>query len=385
MGSKVRRMTRYPSRYLPQLDGLRAIAVMLVLWVHFPYVENSVLSKAFWAVGQAVRAGYIGVDLFFVLSGFLITRILLSERERTGRITFHVFYTKRALRIFPIYYLCIAVYALTFASDRSSLLSLLTYTFNYYHPFHPDPNALEHTWSLAVEEQFYLVWPFLVATIPPAWGRTITRFAIPAVSMLIAVLLALNLDSTLAGNLIYMSGPTRMMSLSLGAALAYREVYTDAPVCWPSYLEIGAGVALLTCDYVGRALEIIPSGGVYWCFALLGYAMVSVGTVSLLIYSRDSLAAGMRVVLTLKPLRYIGRISYGLYLYHYLILYLLDIPQYKIVSTGTTTALLLTALAITFATAAASFRFLETPLLSIKDRLGRQISAAAVGVASRAR
>lgn len=383
--NKPYRMMPSPLPHIPQLDGLRAVAVILVLWVHFPYIQESSISKAFWMVGQATRAGYIGVDLFFVLSGFLITRILLHERQGTGGISFRMFYAKRALRIFPIYYLCVAVYAVSFAGDRSSLLSLLTYTFNFYHPLHLTPNALEHTWSLAVEEQFYLVWPLLVAWLPLARGRMITGLVIPAVSMLIALLLAINLDGTVAAEFIYVSSPTRMMSLSLGASLAYREFAADAPVGWRSFLEIGAGFALLVADNAARTLGLIPAGGFYWCIAIVGNAAVSLNTVSLLIHSRDSLTAAARAFLTLGPLRYIGRISYGLYLYHYLILFLLDVPPYKAVGSGATAGVVLVALAITIAAAAVSFRFLEAPLLSLKGRLGQRISAPAAADGSQSR
>lgn len=364
--------TRPPLAHLPALDGLRAIAVSLVLWVHLPFIQGSAVAKAVWSVGQAIRAGYIGVDLFFVLSGFLITRILLDERVRTGSISLRVFYTRRALRIFPIYYLCIAVYALAFPFDGEALLSLVTYTFNYYHPLNPTPNPLEHTWSLAVEEQFYLVWPALVTLIPLARGRRICGTFIPVLAMLVALLLAATLESALAANLIYMSSATRMMSLSLGAALAFRELARAPSPRWRPYAELVAGAALLAADQGGRSLGLIPAGGWYWTVALLGYALVSVGAVSLLIASRDRLAATARAVLSLRPLRYVGRISYGLYLYHYLLLFLLGLAPYQVFTTGAPAGWVALAAGVTFATAALSYRFIEAPLLRLKDRFGRR-------------
>ena len=100
---------------LPFLDGVRAIAVLLVMAAHFPFVAGSAASQSLWTIIQALRTGYIGVDLFFVLSGFLITRILLNERAATGTISLRAFYVNRALRIFPIYYLCVGIYAVVFA------------------------------------------------------------------------------------------------------------------------------------------------------------------------------------------------------------------------------------------------------------------------------
>ncbi|NVO12667.1 MAG: acyltransferase [Rhodoplanes sp.] len=364
--------TRPPLAHLPALDGLRAVAVMLVLWVHLPFVQGSVIAKAFWSVGQAIRAGYIGVDLFFVLSGFLITRILLDERVRTGSISLRVFYTRRALRIFAIYYLCVAVYVLAFPFDGEALLSLVTYTFNYYHPFNPTPNPLEHTWSLAVEEQFYIVWPALIAAIPLARGRRICGTLVPGLAMLVALLLAATLEATLAASLIYMSSATRMMSLSLGAALAFRELAGAPTARWRPYAELVAGTVLLAADQGARAIGLIPPGGWYWTVALLGYALVSVGTVSLLIASRDRLASMARTVLSWRPLRYVGRISYGLYLYHLLLLFLLGLAPYQVFTTGAPAAWVALAVVATFATAALSYRFIEAPLLRLKDRFGRR-------------
>ena len=130
--------------YVAQLDGLRAVAVLLVLAEHFPYVHGSALSAS-WRVVQACHPGHFGVDLFFVLSGFLITRILVRERARTGAISFSEFYARRALRIFPIYYLCVAVVILAFPTAPGARTSLLLYIFNYYHLLNPAPYPLEQT------------------------------------------------------------------------------------------------------------------------------------------------------------------------------------------------------------------------------------------------
>ena len=111
--------------------------------------------------------------------------------------------------------------------------------------------------------------------------------------------------------------------------------------------------------------------------AVLGYALLSLGAVSLLIFSRDAVTERARALLVRAPLRYIGRISYGIYLYHYLILFLLGMAPYQVLGTGTTGALVLAGLAATFATAALSYRFLEAPLLSLKGQLGAATGAAA--------
>jgi peptidoglycan/LPS O-acetylase OafA/YrhL len=364
-------------RYLPQLDGVRAVAVLLVLWAHFPYVAGSAASQAFWKIGQFLRTGYIGVDLFFVLSGFLITRLLLDERARDGSISFRVFYIKRVLRIFPIYYLCVFIFALVYARGDGDLASLLTYTFNYYKPLHPAPTALEHTWSLSVEEQFYLVWPLLIATIPMLWGKWLTGIVVPALSLLTALLIAASFESTFAANVIYMSGPTRMMSLSLGAFLAFAEAAGGKPETRQAALLAVAGIAVLGIDNIARAVHLIPAGGFYWCAALVGYAMLSLGAVALLIGSENVVVVRVKALLCLPPVRYIGTISYGLYLYHYLILFLLDLAPYQVDTTGTTLTRELEAVTLTFLVAHLSFRYIESPLIKLKSRLRPPAAAGA--------
>ncbi len=356
-------------RHLDYLDGLRALAVSLVLLVHFPFIQGSVLSKGLWDIGQATRGGYIGVDLFFVLSGFLITRILLDEKRKNGDIDLKVFFAKRALRILPIYYICVITATVYFGNNPEALVSLLTFTFNFYHPIHPDPNALEHSWSISVEEQFYLLWPLVITRIPDRYGLLITRYAIPAVSIIIALVLASSLDSGLAARLIYMSGPTRMMSLSLGASLAFRESEGSALRDSYSFGLLGLGVAVLAIDNIGRYLGVVPAGGYYWCLAILGYALVSSSTISLLINSHKDYIGWVRRLLSLRLVRYLGRISYGVYLYHYLILFLMDIPPYKAATTGTNALNVFAALALTLALASFSYHCLERPLLRLKSRL----------------
>ncbi|MCU0334900.1 MAG: acyltransferase, partial [Chitinophagaceae bacterium] len=142
-------------RYFKQLDGLRMLAVALVLLHHFaPHI------------GHAIAAGYLGVELFFVLSGFLITRILYQARGSMGSI-YRQFVGRRALRIFPIYYLVFIVLLLAGEpSARQYWLPLVSYTFNYTMAARQLSGIpFIHTWSLCVEEQFYLLWPFIIVAL----------------------------------------------------------------------------------------------------------------------------------------------------------------------------------------------------------------------------
>jgi peptidoglycan/LPS O-acetylase OafA/YrhL len=139
-------------KYFKQLDGLRFIAVSFVLIEHFAH-----------GLGRHFTAGYYGVDLFFVLSGFLITNILIKSREPFGK-AYKNFIGRRTLRIFPVYYLTIAVlFIIGNPNIHQWLVYCLTYTYNYATGyFNINLNSINHFWSLSVEEQFYLFWPFII-------------------------------------------------------------------------------------------------------------------------------------------------------------------------------------------------------------------------------
>src|SRR6267378_3170255 len=139
-------------RHLPALDGLRAIAVFTVIVYHF---------------GIHTVPGDLGVSAFFVLSGFLITWLLLKEQRATGTVSTRQFYTRRVLRIFPAYYVFLAAsFAVDYARGQQwppgLRLSGLFYVVNYYNAFHGhNAGSISHAWSLGIEEQFYLLWPML--------------------------------------------------------------------------------------------------------------------------------------------------------------------------------------------------------------------------------
>ena len=320
-----------------------------------------------WRVVQVLRTGYIGVDLFFALRGFLITRLLLAERRREAGINLRRFYIRRLLRITPIYYLCVLVVGATWPTGPGLRASLLVYGFNYYLPFHPTPTPIEHVWSLAVEEQFYLVWPILVAMLPLARMRLVTLVLAPMLAVASAVLMASSLPDALAGELIYTSLPTRAFSLLLGSYVATREAEGAPVLVRTGLLTCLAGAGILALSVIGRAVHLIPAGGWYWCGALVGFGMFATGTVAA---AAAPTAPGLlTAALSWPPLRFIGRISYGLYLYHLPILYYLGINQAALGGGGVHAARLLMAYGLAFIAATVSYYAIERPALRSSGRI----------------
>lgn len=356
------------AKYLPFLDGFRGLAVLMVFWTHFPFVSDWSLSRLLTGIGRSLGVSHIGVDFFFVLSGFLITRGLLFELHTTGRVSTQHFYLKRVLRIFPIYFLSAAFCLALFPAARDAAWEIATYLYNYYKPFHLEPMPLEHTWSLCVEEQFYLLWPFILTVIPHASGRIITGLLIPTISVITAVSLALLADPKTAAEMVHVFGPTRMLSLSFGAYLAFCEASDFSPSTFRTISWIVLGVAILGMAQIGRVLQAIPSGGLYWCVVLVGSGMLSLGVLKTLLFGQGWAPNAARSLLSSRPLRHVGRISYGLYLYHLPILFLAGIPPYRTETTGVAWWQLSTVLALTFLVAELSYRYLERPLLDLKRR-----------------
>ncbi|MGI4952090.1 MAG: acyltransferase family protein [Janthinobacterium lividum] len=362
--------------YLPQLDGLRGLAVILVLLAHASVTDDLVGAAPFWRLVQVLRTGYVGVDLFFALSGFLITRLLLAERRRAGSINLRRFYVRRVLRIMPVYYISVLVVGAIWPTGPMLRTSLLLYGFNYYLPFQPTPYPLEHVWSLAVEEQFYLIWPLLVGVLPLARMRLATLVAAPLLAVGSAVLLASLVPDLLAGELIYTSLPTRAFSLLLGSYVATRE-FEGAPirrgVAMPACL---AGGAILLANVIGRAVHLVPPGGWYWCGALVGFGVFAVGIVATA--AAPDAPPRMVAALSWAPLRFVGRISYGLYLYHLPILYGFGINQAAVGDGGVHAARLALAYGLAAVAATLSYYLVERPLLRRSPQVTRWIERMAV-------
>jgi peptidoglycan/LPS O-acetylase OafA/YrhL len=291
--------------YIPQFDGLRGIAILAVFVAHSEFLRN--LPHA-----SVLQYGRFGVDLFFVLSGFLITGILLDSRDSPHY--FRNFYMRRALRIWPLYYLFLATAfiggpipfpAIRGISSRQWLYFVL-YVQNL--PLHFNiPQALDLTWSLAVEEQYYMTWPLLVFLLP----RRMLRWALfSAIGLSIALRIAgFALHARL--EFIHQFTPSQLDTLAFGCLAA---LYLRSPACtaeaWRRWsvraLVIGAcGMAM--CRFLWSDQSTVIS------YTFIGAGFAGLLGISLVL---DTTRSWFGRLITSRWLCFTGKISYGLYLVH---------------------------------------------------------------------
>jgi peptidoglycan/LPS O-acetylase OafA/YrhL len=341
-------------KHIPQLDVLRGIAVLTVMLYHaLDIVPNLHLRPI-------LNSGYVGVDLFFVLSGFLITGILVRTRESRGY--FVNFYSRRALRIWPLYYVLLfftfVLLPLIHPQARAAV-------FGQSRPWQAFPFFLQNltlsgqafdtlrvTWSLAIEEQFYLVWPLIVFLAPP---RMLKSLALTALFLSIATRWAVQYGLVPPVN-IYTNTLTRLDGLALGALLAlWIPEASDRTV-----KLLGISILALTLP-VTLVVGWYRSG--HWIF----YALVSLCFASLLCTVID-----INAFSRLRFLSYSGKISYALYLVHVPVFTFVGLPEFRRFAVNRSTlgnlVLLLVSLAICYAFAAASWHLFERKFLKLKDR-----------------
>jgi peptidoglycan/LPS O-acetylase OafA/YrhL len=326
------------------LDGLRAVAVGVVILVH-----------AFR--GKAFTGGFVGVDIFFVLSGYLITTLFLGEKNATGRISLVRFYLRRILRLTPALWLVLAFCALLlFRSTKVheqfvAIVAAETYVMNWALVFGTSEGwILLHTWSLGIEEQFYLLWPavlILAMSVNQRSGPQWAALACLAISTLVCVSLAAS-DFPPAD--IYYGFESRSSELFVGCVLATTAL--------PGTVENAAArlwfvpVIALTCVLLFAQWESRWLG-------LGGFQAIAFAAAWLIVAARkDSVLAN---TLRLPGLIYVGRISYGIYLWHFVLLQLINARLGP--ALAATVGIPLSVLA-----AAASFEFIERPVLRYSHR-----------------
>ncbi len=358
-------MSAFSKRHIPELDGLRGIAIGLVLLFHFRNLLTQTPIDLAWMKLSA--AGWCGVDLFFVLSGFLITGILIDAKG--SKDYFRAFYLRRTLRIFPLYFAFLAFYFLFLNPPRIVVENAGWYFFflsNYFiagRGTFPDP-VVDPTWSLAVEEQFYLVWPLFIAMVS---GKDLRRIAggIILGALVFRGAWAVTQGSSLMA---YVSLPARMDTLAMGA-LAAIAVRTPGS-SWDRRsrralipLLIAAAVSFAWgCTYTGLHLQT------------LGYTVLAGVFGAVLLRALAPEPTLWKRILRNGFLRTLGKYSFGIYLFHQpiqrLLLPWLSPLRGPLTWAGSEmpwqTVWYLMASSATVATAALSFHFYESFFLGLK-------------------
>ncbi len=343
--------------YRPELDGVRGISILLVLGLHF--------------IPRIIPGGYFGVEVFFVLSGFLITSLLLQEWERTRSISLKDFYLRRALRLGPallVYLLLLGVYAFVFLSSQhareiySGILLTLSYVSNWVIAFKPSYPAgiLTITWSLAVEEQFYLVWPLILFLL---LNKKVSRRWIILIIMLTVAAILFHrswLWQTGAPfRRLYYATDTRADGLMLGCLIGCLVSWGLMPRSRFAELSLKA-VALVAGLYLGYLVFTTRSNPAVFK-GLFTLASLAITTILAVLVAWPA-SRGIEI-LRFGPLVWMGRISYGLYLWHW--------PVRGLIfgqATHPSVKRIIAAIVLSLAIASLSFYAIELPFLRWKKR-----------------
>jgi peptidoglycan/LPS O-acetylase OafA/YrhL len=356
--------------HIGALDGIRGLAVLLVLVFHYGRSARSAGFQNYFL--SASEFGWIGVDLFFVLSGFLITGILYDARG-SGRY-FRNFYARRSLRIFPLYFLALCV-VLALAAwwpgagvwpDLNPLwfvfyLSNVAMIAQTPH----DAGILSHFWSLAIEEHFYLAWPAVVLL---ATRRQLIAIAVGVVVVSLFARLLLRLSGAASPDTLYFLTPFRLDALAVGAicSLAVRGRGGLAPLILPAWLAmLGGGAAVISIVLFTRSYA--ASTGL---MQTLGYTCLAVAFGGLLLIALSFKPANH--VFSNPLMRWFGRYSYGLYVWHPIINVILFYTPLK-AAMGVEGAVgnivyLLFAFLLVIVVGLASYHLFEQPFLRLKKR-----------------
>ena len=397
--------TRPKSRYIPALDGLRTLAVVAVVLYHLNLT---------WAQG-----GLLGVTIFFVLSGYLITRLLLNEIAKTGRIDLKSFWIRRIRRLFPAVVtvvvvtcaLCTVFNHVMLTKMRPDILPSLLFFNNWWQIMQDvsyfnalgDPSPLTHFWSLAIEEQFYLIWPpLLFAMVSMHVSKPNTRRVVLGLAVVSAVAMMVLYNPATDPSRVYYGTDTRVFSLLLGAWMAFipdrdlaparlvrhlgldrlagaakhgksksdtAEAATTKPSELARFWSSPASIDLMgVVGLVGLAAMVALTNG-YTAFQYRGGTLLC-SILTLMVIAACVQPQGMVArALAAEPLVWIGKRSYSIYLWHYPLLLLMN-PVANINDTPWWHYILQVLLVV--AVAECSYRFIETPFR--KGAFGRTVS-----------
>lgn len=357
-------------RFFESLDGLRALSILGVIWSHVWYISGPVYFDSLMKV-PVLRSGAFGVSVFFAISGFLITTLLLREELKRGRISLRDFYIRRTLRIWPLYYATLALYVvLVLVLQRDTgrdkiffhyLPGYLTFTYTWFAGWEASGAIFNFAWSLSVEEQFYLIWAGVLRVL---------RGALPVILMclLIGIRAATNMGAVgrivSTDSLAWRMAAGIAVPICLGAILAqmlhsekwFLRIRTLLGQRWSALLFL---LVLI--------VSLAPSADI-WEWVRWPAACLLVGAC---VIREDN---GVAWFLRWKPMAYIGVVSYGMYMLNTLVLDCLKLmfnrfgPHHPLFQFPI-------ALVATIFVAGLSYRFLETPFLQLKERFSQLRSA----------
>lgn len=365
------------------LDGIRGLALLLVFLTHAIALPLEPATGLDIGPFLLTRLGWSGVDLFFVLSGFLITGILLDTKGRDGWL--RAFFTRRALRIFPLYYgvlvlLFLILPRLISWSDpqwavlQSQQTWFWTYTVNLIGlTGQPGPPLnTSHFWSLCIEEQFYVVWPFVVWRLRPT---NLVKVMAGTVALGLVFRWWLVTQSGFPATLAYVVTPGRLDGLMVGAFLAVQARQGGLAMLRPWAYRAGIGCTVVLAAVFAARREITYHDAVV---AMVGYPLIAVAYGSLLVLTLTA-DSGTRLsrLFSSKALTFCGKYSYGLYVFHYPLLgaigYKMAITATNLGPLGVSKLPMVLAQAaivavVSIALAVVSFRWFESPFLRAKAR-----------------
>jgi peptidoglycan/LPS O-acetylase OafA/YrhL len=340
------------AKHIPALDGVRMVAVFLVILYHFGF--------------EAVPGGH-GVIIFFVLSGFLITWLMLGEQAATGSVSLLGFYRRRTLRIFPAFYafwFAVVLLGVLRTGDGPSAhaWSSFFYVSNYYSALNGHPaNAFSHTWSLGIEEQFYLMWPFIFLCCRGNLGL-MTRVLVAVIAGVAIHRAALTYVFEVDESYIYSAFDTRVDQLLIGALAAVllkrrvlRRFWSRA--CAHPVAPVVPLALLVASVAYGENRVAHYRDVVGFTLAPLLYAVMIVQVVSLS-------ASRTWSWLDSAPARFLGRISYPLYLYQQVTLY----PVRRLLAGAPVAVQVVVAVAVTIVVASLSYYVVERRFLRLKGQ-----------------
>ncbi|HEV3272673.1 MAG TPA: acyltransferase [Candidatus Methylacidiphilales bacterium] len=349
------------STYYPHLDGLRALAILGILFEHLDLPLPVML-----------RCGPLSVRFFFVLTGYFITLSLWRVRgemadSNEGYMPLGRYYLARLLRTGPPFYLSLLIGALFGIEEvRSNFFWLATFQANNYIAWLGYwPDAISHYWSLAVQEQFYFLWPLIVLTLPRRWFfATMAGFILFGLGFRIVCIVD---NSTTLARWVTLFGC--IDSFAVGALVAYLRQSKFLDRMWQSKtLLFAMPLAAGACFFLGRALMTLPEGNVWLA---LTESVDAVFLAWVLAASLTGMQDRYARILSWEPLVYLGKISYGVYVYHVFIIVLVSplLASLGMTEDHNAFARIAILLAVTFAVASFSWHWIEQPFLAWKAAL----------------